>query len=74
MPGTTLHTVLDGYFRENEIARGYVLDEQGHVRSLEMQRVRVEKDPATGRREVVPVSGQHGLTDFRLTMDVIFRY
>ena len=30
--GTTLRAVLDDYFRENEKARGYVLDEQGKVR------------------------------------------
>jgi molybdopterin synthase sulfur carrier subunit len=30
--GSTLREVLDEYFRENERARGYVLDEQGHLR------------------------------------------
>ena len=30
--GDTLRTVLEGYFRENERARGYVLDEQGKIR------------------------------------------
>ena len=30
--GTTLRAVLDGYFRDNERARGYVLDEQGKIR------------------------------------------
>jgi molybdopterin synthase sulfur carrier subunit len=30
--GTTLREVLDGYFRENEQARGYVLDDQGSIR------------------------------------------
>jgi sulfur-carrier protein len=30
--GTTLREVLDNYFRDNERARGYVLDEQGKVR------------------------------------------
>src|SRR5436190_23472391 len=30
--GTTLRDVLDDYFRDNERARGYVLDEQGKVR------------------------------------------
>jgi len=30
--GSTLRTVLDEYFRENESARGYVLDEQGRIR------------------------------------------
>jgi sulfur-carrier protein len=30
--GSTLRAVLDEYFRENEKARGYVLDEQGKVR------------------------------------------
>jgi molybdopterin synthase sulfur carrier subunit len=32
IPGTTLRAVMDAYFRENEKARGYVLDEQGHIR------------------------------------------
>jgi sulfur-carrier protein len=31
-PGTTLRAVLDAYFNENEMARGYVLDEQGRIR------------------------------------------
>ncbi len=30
--GTTLRAVLEEYFRDNERARGYVLDEQGKVR------------------------------------------
>src|SRR5690348_14426563 len=30
--GATLRAALDEYFRENEKARGYVLDEQGKVR------------------------------------------
>ncbi len=30
--GSTLRVVLDDYFRDNEKARGYVLDEQGRVR------------------------------------------
>jgi molybdopterin synthase sulfur carrier subunit len=30
--GSTLRAVLDDYFRENERARGYVLDEQGKIR------------------------------------------
>jgi sulfur-carrier protein len=32
VPGSTLREILDAYFRENERARGYVLDEQGKVR------------------------------------------
>ena len=32
MSGETLRAVLDNYFRDNERARGYVLDEQGRVR------------------------------------------
>jgi hypothetical protein len=32
VPGTTLRAVLDQYFRDNERARGYVLDEIGRVR------------------------------------------
>lgn len=30
--GTTLREVLDEYFRSNEQARGYVLDDQGRIR------------------------------------------
>jgi molybdopterin synthase sulfur carrier subunit len=30
--GSTLRAVLDDYFRENERARGYVLDEMGRIR------------------------------------------
>ena len=30
--GGTLRAVLDEYFRENEQARGYVLDDQGRLR------------------------------------------
>ena len=30
--GSNLRAVLDDYFRENEKARGYVLDEQGKIR------------------------------------------
>lgn len=30
--GATLRDVLDGYFRMNERARGYVLDDQGRLR------------------------------------------
>ena len=30
--GSTLRAVLDEYFRDNESARGYVLDEQGRIR------------------------------------------
>jgi hypothetical protein len=32
VPGDTIGAVLDSYFRENERARGYVLDEQGRLR------------------------------------------
>ncbi|MCP2166351.1 glutamate synthase subunit beta [Goodfellowiella coeruleoviolacea] len=34
----------------------FVGDENGHVKAIELRRVRVEKDPATGRRVVVPTS------------------
>jgi sulfur-carrier protein len=30
--GSNLRAVLDAYFRDNEKARGYVLDEQGKIR------------------------------------------
>ena len=32
VPGETLHAVLESYFLQNERARGYVLDDQGHLR------------------------------------------
>lgn len=32
VPGDTIGAVLEGYFRENERARGYVLDDQGRLR------------------------------------------
>ncbi|MDX2154433.1 MAG: MoaD/ThiS family protein [Bryobacteraceae bacterium] len=32
VPGATLREVLDNYFRSNQRARGYVLDEQGRLR------------------------------------------
>ena len=32
MPGATLRDVLNGYFADNERARGYVLDDQGALR------------------------------------------
>ena len=32
VPGSTLREVLDNYFRDNEPARGYVLDERGRIR------------------------------------------
>jgi molybdopterin synthase sulfur carrier subunit len=32
VPGLTLRDVLDNYFRDNEQARGYVLDERGRIR------------------------------------------
>ena len=32
VPGDTLRRVLDSYFRDNERARGYVFDDQGHLR------------------------------------------
>ncbi|AIJ25151.1 glutamate synthase subunit beta [Amycolatopsis methanolica] len=38
--------------------RRFVGDENGHVRAIELQRVKVVKDPETGRREVLPVSDE----------------
>ena len=32
LAGTTLREVLEGYFSDNERARGYVLDDQGALR------------------------------------------
>ena len=32
-PGTTVREVLDAVFAENPRARGYVLDDQGHLRA-----------------------------------------
>ena len=36
----------------------FVGDDEGRVRAVELHTVRVEKDPATGRREVVPTSDE----------------
>jgi molybdopterin synthase sulfur carrier subunit len=32
LPGATVHEVLEAFFRDNGMARGYVLDEQGALR------------------------------------------
>jgi molybdopterin synthase sulfur carrier subunit len=32
LPGTTVREVLEAFFRDNAVARGYVLDEQGALR------------------------------------------
>ena len=36
----------------------FIGDDNGHVRAVELQKVRVSKDPETGRREVVPLSDE----------------
>jgi glutamate synthase (NADPH) small chain len=36
----------------------FVGDEDGHVRALELQKVRVSRDPETGLRQVVPVADE----------------
>ncbi|MFD2418710.1 glutamate synthase subunit beta [Amycolatopsis pigmentata] len=36
----------------------FVGDDSGNVRAIELQRVRVSRDPETGRREVVPVGDE----------------
>ena len=38
--------------------RRFVGDDSGHVRAIQLQRVKVVKDRETGRREVVPVSDE----------------
>jgi len=38
--------------------RRFVGDPQGHVRFIELQDVKVHKDPSTGHREVVPISDE----------------
>jgi sulfur-carrier protein len=60
--GTTLRAVLDDYFRENEKARGYVLDEQGRIREHmvifidgEQVRDRVRLSDAVGPQSVIDV-------------------
>ena len=62
IPGTTLRAVLDDYFRENEKARGYVLDEQGRIREHmvifidgEQVRDRVRLSDAVGPQSVIDV-------------------
>ncbi|HEY2205096.1 MAG TPA: glutamate synthase subunit beta [Pseudonocardia sp.] len=47
----------EGGERRWEVAvERFLGDELGHVRAVQLRRVRVEKDPSTGRREVVPMS------------------
>jgi glutamate synthase (NADPH/NADH) small chain len=36
----------------------FVGDDEGRVTAIELQQVRVQKDPATGRREVIPVNDE----------------
>ncbi|WP_445181454.1 glutamate synthase subunit beta [Pseudonocardia sp. Cha107L01] len=49
----------EGGERKFEVAvEAFVGDEHGQVRSVRLRKVRVEKDPATGRREVVPQSDE----------------
>ena len=60
--GSTLRAVLDAYFRENERARGYVLDEQGRIREHmvvfidgEMVRDRVSLSDAVRPQSIIDV-------------------
>jgi len=62
VPGATLRDVLDSYFRENEQARGYVLDDQGGIRQHmvvfidgEMVRDRAWLSDAVGPNSVIDV-------------------
>jgi hypothetical protein len=48
--GGTLREVLEAYFRENERARGYVLDDQGQLR--EHMAVFVDGELVRGRRDL----------------------
>jgi glutamate synthase (NADPH/NADH) small chain len=50
---------LEGGERKFAVAvKRFVGDEHGQVKAIELQEVRVEKDPITGRREVIPVSDE----------------
>jgi hypothetical protein len=62
IPGSTLRAVLADYFRSNERARGYVLDEQGRIRQHmvvfidgEMVRDRDGLSDAVGPHSVIDV-------------------
>ena len=62
IPGSTLRAVLDQYFRGNERARGYVLDEQGRIRQHmvvfidgELVRDRDRLGDAVGPQSVIDV-------------------
>jgi glutamate synthase (NADPH/NADH) small chain len=49
----------EGGERHFEVAvERFIGDEHGQVRAVAVRQVRVEKDPVTGRREVVPISDQ----------------
>ena len=62
IPGSTAREVLDQYFRDNERARGYVLDEQGRIRQHmvvfidgELVRDRDRLSDAVGPQSVIDV-------------------
>ena len=59
--GSTLRTVLDHYFRENERARGYVLDEQGRMRQHMV--VFIDGEMVRDREGLSDAVGQHSIID-----------
>jgi molybdopterin synthase sulfur carrier subunit len=61
IPGTVLREVLDRYFRENERARGYVLDEQGRVRQHMV--IFIDGDAVRDRDELSDAVGPQSVVD-----------
>ena len=55
--GRTVRDVLEGFFRDNEVARGYVLDDQGTLRRH--MNIFVNGEPIADRTSLSdPVSDQ----------------
>ena len=61
VPGSTLRAVLDDYFRENERARGYVLDEQGRIRQHMV--VFIDGEQVRDRDHLSDAVGPHSTID-----------
>ena len=59
--GSTLRAVLDHYFRKNERARGYVLDEQGRIRQHML--VFIDGEMVSDREGLSDAVGPHSMID-----------
>ncbi len=73
VPGTTIREALENYFREHEQARGYVLDDQGKLRTHMAVFVDGKQigdraglsDPVDGDAMIDVVQALSGGSDFR---------